>query len=103
MDPFSVSTAVRANQNRQALLEWLYSLDGRQRPDHPRHGVYTALHADTLHALGSAALAALAERWHQDASPQPGESLLLLLELDVRRVSGHTALRLNLDLSAERG
>ena len=101
MDPLSASAVVRDNQNRQALLEWLYSLDGRQEPSHPRHGVYTALYGDTLHALGRAALAALGEQWHQVSPPQPGETVLLLLKLSRQGVAEGQPLQLALDLSGE--
>ncbi len=32
-----------AMNNRQIWLSYLYSLDNRDRRDHPRHGLYTGL------------------------------------------------------------
>ena len=34
---------IEALTNRQIWIEYLYELDGRNRRDHPRHGVYTGL------------------------------------------------------------
>jgi len=44
-------------QNKRMLrMERLYVLDGRHRPDHPKHGFYTGLHqqADKLEELDPA-------------------------------------------------
>ena len=35
---------IEAMRNRIKWLDELYSLDGRQDPDHPQHGLYTGLH-----------------------------------------------------------
>ena len=34
---------LEAMANRQIWLDYLYSLDNRDRKDHPRHGLYTGL------------------------------------------------------------
>ena len=33
-----------AMRNRIKWLDALYDLDGRDKPDHPQHGLYTGLH-----------------------------------------------------------
>ena len=35
---------VEAMRNRIIWLRELYDLDGRGKPDHPQHGLYTGLH-----------------------------------------------------------
>ena len=35
---------IEAMRNRIKWLDELYSLDGRDKPDHPQHGLYTGLH-----------------------------------------------------------
>ena len=32
-----------AQTNRIIWLEYLYELDGRDKPDHPQHGIFTGL------------------------------------------------------------
>ena len=38
------ATDVQAMRNRIVWLTELYALDGRDKPDHPQHGLYTGLH-----------------------------------------------------------
>jgi len=44
-------TTIAQDNNRQAYLEALYLLDGRDKPDHPQHALYTSLYADRIAAL----------------------------------------------------
>ena len=46
-------TTVEQDRQRVMRMEELYVLDGRHRPDHPKHGLYTGLHQETL----------VAEKW----------------------------------------
>ena len=46
-------TTVEQDRQRVMRMEALYVLDGRHRPDHPKHGLYTGLHQETL----------VAEKW----------------------------------------
>ena len=34
---------LEAMANRQIWLDYLYELDGRDKPDHPKRGIYTGL------------------------------------------------------------
>ena len=34
---------LEAMNNRLLWLEYLYELDGRDKPDHPKHGIFTGL------------------------------------------------------------
>ena len=34
---------LEAQANRQIWLDYLYSLDGRDQPNHPKRGIYTGL------------------------------------------------------------
>ena len=42
---------ISAMQNRVHWLTMLYHLEGRDKPDHPKHGVYTGLHAQHFSAF----------------------------------------------------
>ena len=44
---------VEEDRQRVMRMDQLYVLDGRHRPDHPMHGVYTGLHQETV----------IAEKW----------------------------------------
>lgn len=47
--PRDLMPADRPEQHQRALaLQALYLLDGRHRPDHPMHGLYTGLHEQRL-------------------------------------------------------
>lgn len=35
---------IEAMNNRVVWLEQLYHQEGRDKPDHPQHGIYTGLH-----------------------------------------------------------
>lgn len=43
----------REDEQRVLRMEQLYVLDGRHRPEHPQHGVYSGLHQETV----------IAEKW----------------------------------------
>ena len=43
----------REAEQRVLRMEQLYVLDGRHRPEHPQHGVYSGLHQETV----------IAEKW----------------------------------------
>lgn len=45
------ATTTQQDNARQAYLEALYRLDGRDNPDHPQHGTYTGLYAARIAAL----------------------------------------------------
>ena len=38
------ATDVQANSNRVSWLEMLYMLEGRDKADHPKRGLFTGLH-----------------------------------------------------------
>ena len=43
----------REDERRVLRMDQLYVLDGRHRPEHPKHGVYLGLHQETV----------IAEKW----------------------------------------
>ena len=38
------ATDIEAQNNRIVWLDMLYKLEGRDKPDHPKRGLYTGLH-----------------------------------------------------------
>ena len=46
-------TSVEQDRARAMRMEQLYVLDGRHYKEHPKHGLYTGLHEETL----------VAEKW----------------------------------------
>ena len=39
---------IEEDRQRVMTMDQLYIEDGRHRPDHPKHGVYTGLHQEIL-------------------------------------------------------
>ena len=39
---------IEEDRQRVMTMDTLYIEDGRHRPDHPKHGVYTGLHQEIL-------------------------------------------------------
>lgn len=57
---------IQEDQNRADFMEFLYELDERSSPDHPRHHTYTGLFSDYAFSLGFEALEDISRQWHLD-------------------------------------
>lgn len=51
--------------NRSAYLEYLYRLDGRDNPSHPRHSLYTGLAQEYRYQLGLQVEEEIVRRWDE--------------------------------------
>jgi hypothetical protein len=60
--------AVQRDRNRVAVLEWLYEVDGRDQPGHPRAHTYTGLAQQYQALLGRWLLEELTEAWHLEGA-----------------------------------
>jgi hypothetical protein len=69
-----VSRRVQEDQNRADFMEFLYNLDERSSPGHPRHHTYTGLFQDYALCLGIAALQDISKEWHLEQSSAERES-----------------------------
>ena len=65
---------IQEDQNRADFMEFLYELDERSSPDHPRHHTYTGLFSDYAFALGLSALEDISRQWHLE-TPDRGDEL----------------------------
>lgn len=53
--------------NRSRFLEYLYRLDGREDPSHPRHSLYTGLAEKYRYQLGQQVMDDIVTRWGEFA------------------------------------
>ena len=72
--------AINRWSNRTHFLDYLYRLDGRDDPEHPRHAVYTGLMTEYRYRIGQQVIDELVTRW-QELGPE------LNAHLDAMRLS----------------
>ena len=61
---------VKEQQARADRMSELYTLDQRDDPKHPKHGLYTGLHQEVLTYERLKEELAIYEKWHGRFSPK---------------------------------